>query len=99
MVRIPPVSTVALKQAVAATAVHGKGEHTLTELGEPSEVGPGGVAFVISEMFLNDIPNTKASVLVVQASLRKKFWPGFPRPSVHASRASDAYLGLAHFTK
>jgi UDP-3-O-[3-hydroxymyristoyl] glucosamine N-acyltransferase len=99
MVRIPPVSTVALKQAVAATAVHGEGEYMLTELGEPSEVGPGGVAFVVSETFLNDIPNTKASALVIQARLAEKIFARLPATLGLCIACEDAYLGLAHFTK
>jgi UDP-3-O-[3-hydroxymyristoyl] glucosamine N-acyltransferase len=99
MVHIPPISTVKLKQAVAATSVYGNGERTLTELGEPLEVGPGGVAFLISEMFLNDIPHTKASALVVQSKLAKKVLERLPATVGICIECDDAYLGLANFTK
>lgn len=99
MVRIPPISTVKLKQAVAAIAVHGNGELTLTELGEPSEVGPGGVAFLISEKFLNDVPHTKASALVTQSKFAKKVLTRIPATVGICIECDDAYLGLAHFTK
>ena len=99
MVSIPPISTVKLKQAVAATAVHGSGEFTLTELGEPSEVGTGGVAFLISEKFLNDVPHTKASALVTQSKFAKKVLAKIPATVGICIECDDAYLGLAHFTK
>jgi UDP-3-O-[3-hydroxymyristoyl] glucosamine N-acyltransferase len=99
MVRIPPISTLTLKQAVAATAVHGNGDLTVTELGEPSEVGANGVAFLISEMFLNDIPHTKASALVIQSKLVEKVLEKLPASVGICIECDDAYLGLAHFTK
>jgi len=99
MVRIVPTSTVELKLAVAATAVRGDGERILTELGEPSEVGPDGVAFLISTKFLNDVPNTKASVLVIQSTLAAKVSARLPATVSICIECEDAYLGLAHFTK
>jgi UDP-3-O-[3-hydroxymyristoyl] glucosamine N-acyltransferase len=99
MVLIPPTSSFELSAAVAATAVHGSGEHIITELGEPLEVGSGGAAFLISEKFLADIPRTRAGVLVVQSSLAERVSGRIP-PTVRLwIECEDAYLGLANFSK
>ena len=99
MVRILPISTEDLKQAVHATAVRGDGELIITEIGEPLAVGPGGVAFIIAERFLDDIPLTKASVLVIQSAFAGKVAGRLPASVKICIECDDAYVGLANFTK
>lgn len=99
MVQISPISSEELKQAVQGTVLRGNGEHTITEIGDPLDVGPGGVAFFISESYLKSISQTKASVLVVQSAFAERIADLIPETVHLCIECQDAYLGLANFTK
>jgi UDP-3-O-[3-hydroxymyristoyl] glucosamine N-acyltransferase len=99
MVKISPVSVADLKQAVRGTVVRGDEEGKITEIGEPREVGAGGVAFVFSESYLQQIPQTRASVLVIASAFADRARALIPETIDVCIECDDAYLGLAHFSK
>lgn len=89
-----------LIEAIGGTVLFGNAAGVnISHIGEPLEAEAGGVAFVISEFFVRDVPQTKAEVLVIQAALAEKILPMLP-PSVRVCIAcKDAYVGLANFSK
>ena len=100
MVKIQSVSADRLIEAIGGTVLHGTTSGiNVSYIGEPLEAEANGVAFVISEFFVRDVPQTKAEVLVIQTALAEKVLPQLP-PSVRLCiGCKDAYVGLAVFSK
>ncbi|MBI3555753.1 MAG: UDP-3-O-(3-hydroxymyristoyl)glucosamine N-acyltransferase [Deltaproteobacteria bacterium] len=103
MVNIAPLSTAQVADAVTGTVALsrlGNGEKLeVTQLGEPLEVGNGGVAFIISESYIRDVPQTKASMLVVQAAFAERALALLPDCVRVLIACPDAYVGLAQLSK
>lgn len=99
MVNFKPIPAKALVEAVSGTVlVNRLGERLedeVTEIGEPLEVGPEGVAFIISEAFLKDVPSTQAKILVVQMAFAERVQQQLPTSVKLCVGCPDAYLGLA----
>lgn len=103
MVKISPISTEVIAETVRGSVVLNRLESgevlKAAQLGEPLEVGADGVAFVISESYVKDVPGSKAGILVVQAALVEKIMPILPSSVRVVITTADAYLGLAHLSK
>lgn len=103
MVNIAPILVARIAEAVGGSVVLsrlGNGEELkVTQLGEPNEVGPEGVAFVISEGFVKDAPATRAAALVIQAAFAEKLLPQLPQSVRVVIASPDAYVGLARLSK
>lgn len=74
-------------------------EFEISELGEPLEVGPRGVSFIISDAFIKDVASTRAAMLIIHAALAEKVMPLVSATVKVCAVAKDAYLGLALFSK
>src|SRR5579871_2349828 len=100
MVEIAPIRAERIAEVVEGALVAGRADKAVavTQLGEPLEVGAEGLAFIIAEAFLKDVPQTKAAVLVVQAALAERAAAVAP-PTVRALISSpEAYVGLARLS-
>jgi UDP-3-O-[3-hydroxymyristoyl] glucosamine N-acyltransferase len=99
MIKISPIAVADLKRAVRGTVVRGDEGRTITEIGEPHDVGADGVAFVFSESFLRQVPLTRAAVLVIASAFASKARELIPATVDVCIECADAYLGLANFSK
>ena len=103
MVNIAPLSTAQITEAVSGTVILdrlGNGEKLeVTQLGAPLEVGNEGVAFIISESYIGEVPQTKACMLVVQAAFSERVSAQLPPNVKVLVTCADAYVGLAQVTK
>jgi len=103
MVKFAPLALSKIIETVAGTvltdSLGGSFSREFTELGEPLEVGADGVTFIISEAFIKDVAQTKASVVIIQTAFAERVLSQLP-PTVKACiGCPDAYVGLAHLTK
>lgn len=102
MVKIAPISANRIAEAIGGSILLSrlsKGEvFQATQLGEPLEVGSGGVAFIISESYLKDAASTKAAILVVQSSFEERVRGQLSGDVRVLIGVKDAYLGLAQLS-
>jgi UDP-3-O-[3-hydroxymyristoyl] glucosamine N-acyltransferase len=99
MVKFPGLSLDEVVRAVSGKLQRGQFTASLHELGEPLEVGSQGLAFVIAESYLKDLPQTKAAVVVVQEAFAEKARDLVPASVQAVVSSPDAYVGLAQLTE
>jgi UDP-3-O-[3-hydroxymyristoyl] glucosamine N-acyltransferase len=100
MVKFPAIAGARLLESVSGRVLKGDPSAVkVSHLAEPAEAGDDGVAFIIAESFLKELPTTKVGTLVVQEAFAERVLERLP-PTVRLCIAcKDAYVGLAAFSR